>query len=229
MKIKRIHIFIIFLLLHFVLFGQRTECYRFVDTLFVKGHIIEIREECKCDYNYRISFVVSNSRQKKIAVKTFFSEYPLSNINEVPLIISNLDVRQFALMKFYAEDSSSRKYTTRQITESLLYNVPVDSIETMYVWDPNDVEEDMRSIGGFFFAHSLDSYSEFIKPVHRISEKKLTINDRKYIIRKIPFKSWCLLIELKEKCHFQNDHTAEKYLFNRGYEKLRILIPLSKR
>lgn len=231
MKIKRIHILIIFLLLQFVLFGQETECYRFVDTLFVKGHIIEIREDCKCDHYYSMSFVVSNSRQKKTAVKTFFSKYPLSNTNEVPLIISNLDVRQFALMKLYVEDSLSRKYTTQQLTESLLFNVPVDSIETMYVWDTTNVEEEMRSIGELIFSHSLDSYSEFImtEPSHRISEKKLTIRDKQYIIRKIPFKSWCLLIELKKKCHFQNDHTAEKYLFDRGYEKLRILIPLSKK
>lgn len=218
-------------MLQFVLFGQETECYRFVDTLFVKGHIIEIREDCKCDHYYSMSFVVSNSRQKKTAVKTFFSEYPLSNTNEVPLIISNLDVRQFALMKLYAEDSTSRKYTTRQITESLLFNVPVDSIETVYVWDSADVEEEMKSIGKLVFDHSLDSYSELImtQPAHRTPERKLTINNRKYIMREIPFKSWCLLIELKKECHFQNDHTAEKYLFNRGYEKLKILIPLSKR
>lgn len=178
-------------MLHFVLYGQETECYRFVDTLFVKGYIIEIREDCKCDHYYSMSFVASNLSQKKTAIKTFFSKYPLSNTNEIPLIISNLDVRQFALMKLYAEDSLSRKHTTQQLTESLLFNVPVDSIETKYVWDPTNVEEEMRSICELIFSHSLDSYSEFImtQPSHRISEKKLTINDKKYIIRKIPFKS----------------------------------------
>ncbi len=165
-----------------------------------------------------------------MAIKTFFSKYSLSYTNEIPLIISNLDVRQFALMKLYAEDSLSRKYTTRQITESLLYNVPVDSIEKMYVWNPIDVTEEMRSIGDFTFIHSMNLHG-FIKtlPTHKMSEKKLTLNNRKYVIRKIPFKSWCLLIELKKECHFQNEHAAETFLFNRGYEKLRILIPLSKR
>lgn len=215
--------------------GQNNPCYRFIDTSYVKARIIHIWDPNCCCECTAMTCIIENSDEKKQAISIFddISSPVEKNVKymcqdtTLLLLVTYLSDRQFALMKYYLDDSLSKQYSREQIYESLVFGVPADSIGTYLEWK---VTEDEKSIGNLMYmGDGMTNTLSLILPSSKIPIDTICDNNHGYCYQEFPFESWGIIVEVQRECNFFFYETAEMALFDRNYQQLKLFIPLKEK
>lgn len=256
MRMNKLHVLLLlFIQVTFVVSsnGQNGLCFRFTDTLFLKGNILYVwHATCICP---SLCCVVRDDSEKEVALSLFSGESQFPEEAMPPLLTHQITDRQFVLMRNYSGDSLSNRFTWEQTRHSLEHGIHIDTMERMdnyrrkammkhdnpdnlfydsiqYVmieWYDriSQISKEDLSIGNFFFEGSgkLNTAPPDDTPIDTV-----VCNGETFCLKEAPFESWGILMEVQNECNFFFNDTAERdFLQYHKFKKITIFIPLKNK